>query len=94
MNILFTLIIKHLIRNMDYKNDSIDTIVDALKNKASTIVNSIITVEEIGYFPSMNVKLSVTNILIQAYSNVILFSESQMNNFDICLNKLLENDSN
>lgn len=89
MNILFTLIIKHLIRNMNKENNSIDNIVDTLKNKVSTIANSIPIQEDLGFYPNVNIKLAVGNLLINAYNNIILFSREQLIELDCCYNKFV-----
>lgn len=74
---------------MNKKNNSIDYIVDTLKNKVSTIANSIPIQEDLGFNANVNIKLAVGNILVQAYSNIILFSEKQVDKLDCCFNKLV-----
>lgn len=77
---------------MLYDKSLQSTIVDALNNRVSTIIDCIIALLEEGYYPNKNkaVILSWGSILIDAFENIEVFSSEQQTKLENLFNKIIK----
>ena len=66
-------------------------ILDTLKDRVSSICDSVLALLEAGYIPNKNktTLLNWSSILIQAYENIDVFSEEQHDKIDSLYNKVM-----
>lgn len=76
---------------MLYEDDIRNAVLDALNDRASSIVLSIGKLLEEGYLPSKRKKylLSMAIILINVYENIDLFTEEQQDKLDEIVNSII-----
>lgn len=74
--------------NVSIKN----TILDTLRNKVSSIVDSVNKLAELGYIPnkSKRTKLDWSSILIDAYQNIDVLKKEQQDSVDRIFNKIIK----
>ena len=69
-----------------------DAMLDVLENRMSGIADSITVLIDKGYVPNKN-KMTILNwtpILIDAYENIVLFTEEQQNKLDKLYEKIIK----
>ena len=77
---------------MMYESYLNKTMLDILENRMSGIANSITVLIDKGYVPNKN-KITILNwtpILIDAYENIDLFNENQIDKLDKLYNKIIK----
>ena len=77
---------------MMYESYLNKVMLDILKNRMSGIAHSITVLIDKGYIPNKN-KMTILNwtpILIDAYENIVLFTEEQQNKLDKIYEKIIK----
>lgn len=77
---------------MMYESYLNKAMLDVLENRISGIADSITVLIDKGYIPNKN-KMTVLNwtpILIDAYENIVLFTEEQQNKLDKLYEKIIK----
>ena len=77
---------------MMYESYLNKTMLDVLENRMSGIANSITVLIDKGYIPNKN-KMTILNwtpILIDAYENIVLFTEEQQNKLNNLYEKIIK----
>lgn len=77
---------------MMYESYLNKAMLDVLENRISGIADSITVLIDKGYIPNKN-KMTILNwtpILIDAYENIVLFTEEQQNKLDKLYEKIIK----
>ena len=77
---------------MMYESYLNKAMLDVLENRMSGIADSITVLIDKGYIPNKN-KMTILNwtpILIDAYENIVLFTEEQQNKLDKLYEKIIK----
>lgn len=76
---------------MLYDVEKQNKIVDALENKVSTIVDTVVVLTKEGYVPNKRktIKLNWSSILIHAFQNMSILSEEQQHKIEVLYNKIM-----
>ena len=77
---------------MMYESYLNKTMLDVLENRISGIADSITVLIDKGYIPNKN-KMTILNwtpILIDAYENIVLFTEEQQNKLNNLYEKIIK----
>lgn len=75
-----------------YNDDLRDNVINDLESKKLSIVNTIVSLASQGYFINKNkyIRLDWTSILLDAFENIVMFTEDQQAKIERLYNKLGE----
>lgn len=75
-----------------YNDDLRDNVINDLESKKLSIVNTIVSLASQGYFINKNkyIRLDWTSILLDAFENMVMFTEEQQAKIERLYNKLGE----